>query len=275
MDSHADLDLKTSFSVARLMADLLSALRFYSRLPGPTFGFEGDPHRVPDFRSLPRILPLAGFLIALPSALILLLAGGVGLSSLPLAALAVATLVITTGAMAEDGFSDVADGFFGGSTKERRLEIMVDSRVGAFGVSALVLALILRVASLGALNDHQGLVAASASLLAAGVLSRVAGVLPLVFLPPARPGGKSASVGRPGVIVTTIAVIGALSLGALCLFIGGVSPRMISVALLLGLASAFPVMVLAQAKIGGQTGDVAGATQQVAEIVVLLVLSVA
>jgi adenosylcobinamide-GDP ribazoletransferase len=76
-------------------------------------------------------------------------------------------------------------------------------------------------------------------------------------------------------VVTTIAVVTVLSLGALILFFGGIPPRGISASLLLGFASAFPLLVLAQSKIGGQTGDVAGATQQVAEIVFLIALSVA
>jgi len=260
---------------AKLLNEVLSALRFYSRLPVPSFAFEGDPHRAPDFTSLPRILPFAGALMAMPALLVAGLAAFIGLSPLPLALLVVATIVIVTGAMAEDGFADVADGFFGGHTVERRLEIMADSRVGAFGVAALILALGLKTTALAALYEHHGVTALSVALLVGGALSRVAGILPLVFLPPARPGGKSASVGRPGVVVTTIAVVTVLSLGALILFFGAIPPRGISAGLLLGFASAFPMMVLAQVKIGGQTGDVAGATQQVAEIVFFLALSVA
>ena len=258
----------------RLAGEVLSALRFYSRLPVPSFRFESDPHRVPDFRTLPRILPLAGLVMALPSVLIAALLSLLGIPALPLAALVIASLVIVTGAMAEDGFSDVVDGFFGGHTVERRLEIMADSRVGAFGASALVLALVVRVSSLAVLFDHRGLMALVVAVFVGSALSRVAGIFPLVFLPPARPGGKSATVGRPGVVVTTIAVVSVLSLGALILFMGGIPPRLISAGLLLAFASVFPMMVLAQAKIGGQTGDVAGATQQVAEIVFLLALSV-
>jgi adenosylcobinamide-GDP ribazoletransferase len=88
--------------------------------------------------------------------------------------------------MAEDGFADVADGFFGGHTAERRLEIMADSRVGAFGVVALILALGIKASSLAALFDHHGVIALSVALLVSGALSRVVGILPLVFLPPVR-----------------------------------------------------------------------------------------
>ena len=137
-----------------LVSETLSALRFYSRLPVPSFAFEGDPHRAPDFRTLPRILPLAGAIITLPAIFVAWLAALIDLPSLTLALLVVASLVIVTGAMAEDGFADVADGFFGGHTAERRLEIMADSRVGAFGVVAMILALGVKVSSLAALFDH-------------------------------------------------------------------------------------------------------------------------
>lgn len=261
--------------LAILASETLLALRFYSRLPVPSFAFEGDPHRAPDFRTLPRILPFAGAIITVPALFVAWIAALIDLSSFTLALLVVASLVIVTGAMAEDGFADVADGFFGGHTAERRLEIMADSRVGAFGVVALILALGVKASSLATLFDHHGVIALSAAILVSGALSRVAGILPLVFLPPVRPGGRSASVGRPSVVVTTIAIVTVLSLGALILFFGGIPPRGISAGLLLGFASVFPMLVLAQSKIGGQTGDVAGATQQVAEIVFLIALSVA
>ena len=61
---------------------------------------------------------------------------------------------IVAGALHEDGLADVADGFGGGATRERKLEIMRDSRIGAFGAAALALSLILRVAALGALLER-------------------------------------------------------------------------------------------------------------------------
>src|SRR4029077_501094 len=87
------------------------------------------------------------------------LAHAAGLPSLSAAALALAATLLVTGALHEDGLADVADGFGGGATRERKLEIMDDSRIGTFGVCALILSFMLRVAALTNLGDP-GLVAA-------------------------------------------------------------------------------------------------------------------
>ncbi len=172
-------------------------LRFYSRLPVPQLPGEPDPHRVPDFTALPRMLPLAGLILALPAALVLAAGWWIGLGPFLAATLAVAVMVLATGALHEDGLADVADGFGGGgATLERRLEIMRDSRIGAYGGAALVLALALRIGALATLLDRTGYAAATALILVAA-LSRLAALAPMVLLPPARPGGLSASVGRP------------------------------------------------------------------------------
>jgi adenosylcobinamide-GDP ribazoletransferase len=257
-----------------LMA-LAQCVRFYSRLPVPRLPGENDPHAAPDFKRVPRLLPLASILIGLPSFLMLLGAGAAGMGGLLSAALAITVAIITTGGMAEDGLSDVADGFGGGHTVERRLEIMADSRVGAYGAAAMVMALMIRVIALGNLVDFFGYRAGAAALLAACVLSRIAGLMPLVFLPSARPGGKSSSVGRPTAMTIAIALILAVGIVAALLALGGFKPRGIAIGILISLLSALPMIALSQRMIGGQTGDVAGATQQVAEIVFLVTLFVA
>ena len=137
--------------------DLAGCLRFYSRLPVPQLPGEPDPHRSPDFTRLPRMLPLAGLILALPAALVLATAWSIGLGPFLAATLAVATLVVASGALHEDGFADVADGFGGGTTPERRLEIMKDSRIGAYGGVALMLSLALRIGALATLLDRAGI----------------------------------------------------------------------------------------------------------------------
>jgi len=100
-----------------------TCIRFYSRLPVPALPGE-SVHSLPDFRLVPRALPFAALAIALPAALIALLAGLAGVNTLLTAALTVTTLVLTTGALHEDGLADSADGLFGGHTPERRLELV-------------------------------------------------------------------------------------------------------------------------------------------------------
>jgi adenosylcobinamide-GDP ribazoletransferase len=96
--------------IAETLVALARCVRFYSRLPVPKLPFEDDPHGAPDFRVVPRVLPLAGTIIHLPAALVFLGVGSLGTSGLLAAALAVTIAILVTGAMAEDGLSDVADG---------------------------------------------------------------------------------------------------------------------------------------------------------------------
>lgn len=250
--------------------DLAGCLRFYARLPVPRLPGEPDPHRVPDFTRLPRMLPLAGLILALPAALTLALGWRIGLGPFLAATVAVVVAVLTTGALHEDGLADVADGFGGGDTRERRLEIMRDSRIGAYGGVALVLALALRIGALATLLDRTGLAAATALVLAA-VLSRVAALAPMVMLPPARPGGLSAAVGTPsrGTLATALASGLALALLALPL---GLPVRGVAAMIVLAAFGALALTGIARKRIGGQTGDVIGACQQVAEIAALLAL---
>src|ERR1700735_5265271 len=108
-----------------------------------------------------------------------------------------AALVVATGALHEDGLADVADGFGGGATRARKLEIMRDSRIGAYGAIAIALALILRVGALAAALDG-GLWRACSSLLLVAALSRAAALRPLALLPPARADGAGGGGGRLG-----------------------------------------------------------------------------
>ena len=248
--------------------DLALCLRFYGRLPVPRLPGEPDPHRSPDFATLPRMLPLAGVILALPAALVLAAGWRVGLGPFLSATLAVAALVCATGALHEDGLADVADGFGGGTTRERRLEIMRDSRIGAYGGTALVLALALRIGALATLLDRLGLPAATALALA-GSLSRVAALLPMALLPPARADGLSAGVGRPGRASLTTAAGTGLALALLAVPLGLPLHGVALMVVLAGLAALF-LTRLARKQIGGQTGDVVGACQQAAEIAALV-----
>ncbi|WP_375465687.1 adenosylcobinamide-GDP ribazoletransferase [uncultured Methylobacterium sp.] len=251
-----------------LLHDLAACLRFYSRLPVPRLLGEPEPHAAPDFRTAPRMLPLAGLILALPPALILIAGWRIGLGPFVAATLAVAVGVLLTGALHEDGLADVADGFGGGATPERRLEIMRDSRIGAYGGVALVLALALRIGALATLLDRTGIAAAVAMVLAA-VLSRVAALAPMVMLRPVRPEGLSAAVGRPGTATLAVAVGSGLILALLTLPFGVPFLGIVGM-VALALAAALAVTRIARAKIGGQTGDVVGACQQLAEIGALL-----
>ncbi len=252
---------------ALLFDDVDACLRFYSRLalPGRSVSLA-----MPDFSSVSRALPLAGALIGACGALALLIARAAGVAPLPASACAVAILVAVTGALHEDGLADLADGFGGGRTKERKLEIMRDSRLGSYGACALGLALILRVTALGAIAER-GLLPAVCALIVTGAVSRAAGLLPMTLLPPARADGAGASAMRP----SREALLAALALAAavsLLPTLAGVPLHRLALANLAALLAAALVTRLAERQIGGFTGDVLGAAQQAAEVAALLLL---
>lgn len=255
-----------------LLVEVAQCIRFYSRLPVPPLPSESDPHAVPDFTRIPRALPIAGAVIGLVGFLAITLAMVLRLPTAAAAAVAVAALVLATGAFHEDGLADTADGFGGGSTVQRRLEIMSDSRVGTYGATAIGLSLILRVTLIAALADRVGAGAAGLAIVAVASASRVVALGPLWLLPPAKPDGRSASVGRPS--DTTMATAAALAAGiALLLLTPAFGLPRAGVSLIVAAASAWPILTLCRRLIGGQTGDVAGATQQVAEVAMLAVLA--
>src|SRR3712207_5798901 len=179
-----------------IAVDLAHCVRFYSRLPVPALPWEQDAHALPSFPRLVRMIPIAGLLLGLLPAAMFGLALGLDLGPWLAAALSVAAMVLTTGALHEDGLADTADSI-GGTTREKRLEIMRDSRIGSFGASALFLALALRIGALAAIAPRIESGAVIAAILIVAALSRTAGLMPLGFLPPARRDGMSKAVGQP------------------------------------------------------------------------------
>lgn len=245
-------------------------VRFYSRLPLPALPGEADPHAIPDFRTVPRALPFAALIIATPATLVLFGAAAAGLGGLLSATLAIATLAVTTGALHEDGLADAADGLFGGRTPERRLEIMKDSRLGSYGALAMGLALLLRVFALAVIIDRAGPVAASAVFLTAAILSRVSGVRLLATMAPARAHGASAAVGRPTRLTAGLAYAIGLGLALGFCLVAVLPLRALLLGLVLTALNAALVKRLCRRLISGQTGDIAGATQQCDEIALYL-----
>lgn len=254
--------------MARIAADLGETLRFYSRLPVPAMPADAGGYDPPDIDRIAYAVPLAGALIGLIGAAMLFGAGALGLTPFLGAVLAVAAMVLVTGAFHEDGLADTADGL-GGGTVARRLEIMRDSRIGTFGASALMLALLLRVGALEALQGHAGILRTALALMAGAAVSRTAGLLLLRALPPARTDGSAFVVGRPSADGALASAVSAAAVVALLLVPGfGVG------ATFAGLVAVLAVVLLmthrAARLFGGHTGDVAGATQQLSEIAFLL-----
>lgn len=243
-----------------LAAETAACVRFFSRLPLPKINRADDLTAPPDFTRISRAAPFAGFVIALPAAAL-----GVFLGFTELPALAVATIIAgflaaTTGALHEDGLGDVADGFFGGATRERRLEIMKDSRIGAFGALTLIITVALRISLLAALWQRFSPADAALLFLGGEALSRALLVWQWQLHPLARPNGLAAKFGKPttkAVQQSLVFTIPLLIPAALLL-----SLPALSLALLLAAGTAYATGRLALIKVGGLTGDVLGAMQQ-------------
>ena len=207
--------------------------------------------------------PFAGFVVGLIGAIVYLVADRLVLFSWPAAALAVAATILVTGALHEDGLADTADGFGGGDTRERKLAIMRDARIGTYGVCALIISLLVRAGAIASLGAP---VLVAPALLAAHVGART--VLPWVMflLPTARSDGLSFAAGQPS--GTGVAIAGALGFLALlcCLGLAHALVALVMLAIVVAI-----VCWLATRQIGGQTGDVLGTVEQVSEIVILLV----
>ncbi len=257
------------------LAATAQAIRFYSRLPVPLMPGETEQHAAPDFRVMPRALPLAALVIAIPAVLVAAAAQALELSSLISAALILTTLTITSGAFHEDGLADTADGLFGGHTIERRLAIMKDSLIGSFGASALVLAFLLRFAGLVAILDGADIAGVCAAIAIATIWSRSLGIHLLAVDAPARAYGALATVGMPTVRTAVMTLVLAATLCAASAWAGGLPLAGLINALALATFVALGLAALARRLIGGPTGDIAGAAQQLGEIAAYLGLAVA
>ncbi|NKX37969.1 adenosylcobinamide-GDP ribazoletransferase [Tritonibacter mobilis] len=237
--------------------DLLLALVLLTRLPLPHLPKASFARQSRAVWAFPLAGAVVGLLAVITAALALMWWPPVIAAGLTLAA-----QVTLTGAMHEDGLADTADGFWGGFEPARRLEIMKDSQIGTYGVLALILGLGLRWSILAALFSA-GAIWAPVALAA---LSRAAMPVMMARMPNARGSGLAHTVGRPGRTATTFGILIALLLGLLCMGWAILGAALIMVPLLIGLRR------LAMAKIGGQTGDVLGTTQQLSEIALGLML---
>lgn len=244
----------------QLLDDIGLSLVFFTRLRLPSRDFGG--------RSLADAIwaaPFAGLAVAVIGALVYAIVSKAGLAAGPSAALALVATMLVTGCLHEDGLSDIADGFGGGRTREKKLEIMRDSRIGAYGAAALGASLLIRWT---ALSELAGPGHVFLALLAAHAASRGPFGAFMHLLPPARADGLSANAGS---VTVETAAIGA-ALGAVALLALGLGGATVALILLGLLFAAFRALCLGQ--IGGQTGDTIGALQQLGEITVLLVASV-
>jgi adenosylcobinamide-GDP ribazoletransferase len=209
--------------------------------------------------------PVVGLFVGLVGALVYWGMHRLGMPAFLAASWTLVAILLATGAFHEDGLADMADGFGGGGTRERKLEIMRDSRIGTYGAVALGLSLLIRISALAALErPHLVLVA----LVAAAIVGRGGMIVPLLVLQPARPDGMAAGMLD---IPRWSAVLG-FGLVSLALLFCLPAGKAIVVAFV-ALATCFGLARLARSQIGGHSGDVLGATEVIVECVTLTMLA--
>ncbi len=231
---------------------------FLTRIPvGWVQGMQTD-----DLSRAAWAFPLVGVIVGAIGGAALYGAAQLNLHPLACACVGLMVMALITGGLHEDGLADVADGFGGGSNKTRILEIMRDSRIGSFGVLALIFSVGIKASTLSGVPGP-GL--AWVTLIAAAVFSRA--VLPIIMatMGSARSDGLSLGAGRP----TMAGAMVALGLGLIALF--AILPMKLAFgAIMLVIPLAGLIVLWAYRRLGGQTGDVLGAVQQLVEMAVII-----
>jgi adenosylcobinamide-GDP ribazoletransferase len=236
--------------------DLAAAFGLLTRIP------VGHVARAPAPRDV-WAYPVVGAVVGAAGGAVYAGASGVGVPSALCALLAITATALLTGALHEDGLADTADGFFGGATRERKLEIMRDSRIGTFGALALMLSTAIRATAVSTISRP---LAVFGALVLAGTAGRAAIVMLSRMLMPARNDGMAAGIGRSpgGAIIFALAISLAMAFAML--------PPMKAVSVCAAATlGCLAVAWRAKTLIGGFTGDVLGAVEIVVECAVLIV----
>jgi adenosylcobinamide-GDP ribazoletransferase len=243
-----------------LLTELLAAFLLLTRLPA---AYVGRPRVPSDIGRCVWAFPIVGLAVNALGAIVYWLAYRLGMPPLLAAAWTLAATMLATGALHEDGLADTADGFGGGATPSRKLEIMRDSHIGSYGALALLLSVVVRTAAIAALDQPHRVML---GFCAAGMLGRSGIIVLLLVVAPARNNGLGAAMGRAGVWRSTAGLVMA---AVVCLVALRAEPAVAVIVAALGASLA--VASLAQRQIGGHTGDVLGAGEVIAECVVLSV----
>lgn len=226
------------------------ALMLLTRLPAGNLD-----SNVPKLASAVWFFPIIGIPIGLLVGLTYIGTYNLGVSPILASILAFCIGILVTGAMHEDGLADCADGFGGGQNKQTKLTIMRDSRIGSFGVLALIFIIFTRIVSLSNLPPHQEVLFA---VIALAMISRLVMVCSLFFLTPARDEGLGKDAGEPSITSLVAAAFICVPIVFLCgLYMVACLTIMILIAVLFGW--------LVKSQIGGQTGDTCGAAQLITE----------
>jgi adenosylcobinamide-GDP ribazoletransferase len=247
-----------SLIIGDWLDDLLAAAAFLTRVPVPHGASPPNPARAY------RAFPLLGAAIGAAVGAVYLLLLWIGLPTIAAAALGLGAGALLTGALHEDGLADLADGFGGGRDKAAKLDVMRDSRLGTYGSLALMTSFVAKIGALSTLPRSEVLVA----MIATHALARAPLAVLAAAMPFARADGLAASAGRPDSLIALTACV----VAAIIALVALPAATAMTAAFVTAVAAAI-LAALAQQQIGGQTGDVLGAVEQVCEVAVLLTLA--
>lgn len=242
---------------------LFSAVQFFTRIPVPVW----TGHSAQQLNQSARYFPAVGLLVGSISAATLWLTALLLPLSLAVVLSMIASILIT-GAFHEDGLSDFVDGMGGGYTPEKILSIMKDSHTGAYGVIALVLALLVKYQALLALCNSHSLAFVCAVIITAHAVSRLMAVSIMFSQTYVRHDDSARAKPAAQSLSHTSYVIALLTgAAALCLLIAaGASTSSLLIAFACAFLLRIYLALLMFKNIGGYTGDCLGAVQQLTEI---------
>jgi len=237
--------------------DIAAAFSLLTRLPVPVDHARAGQRAAAAVWAYPLVGAVVGAIAGALGSLLYTFGVTAGIA----AAVVLAVMMLLTGALHEDGIADCADGLAGGMTRARRLEIMKDSRVGAFGAAALGVFILARWSGIEALLPTD----APLVFAAIGAVSRLPMVLAMAIMPLARKDGMAAGVGGAPMVSVVVAII--LCAG-ICVMLTGYSGVW-----MMFWACLTPILlwIAAWRSIGGYTGDILGGSQQIAEVAALAV----
>lgn len=243
-----------------VLKDVYLSAVFLTRLPAP--GWPAAAAR--KLSAGMWAFPVAGVLVATIAGLVYAVCDAIGLPVYVSALFAVTSLIIATGGLHEDGLSDLADGVWGGADRARRLEIMSDSRIGAYGAIALIVSVAGRAAAIAAIGEPLFVLGA---LVAAAAVSRAMMPAMMAFGTPAKADGLGTRSGTPDAANWGIALLLAAGIAAIA------APAGWFTCLIAAAFGAALIAWFARRNLGGYTGDVLGAGQQVAELFALTIIA--
>jgi adenosylcobinamide-GDP ribazoletransferase len=246
-----------------------AALMFYTRIPVPKSAL----HSQSVLDSSRKYFPLIGIIIGFIAAAIFLIVNQVFAAALSIA-ISMAFSLLATGAFHEDGFADSCDGLGGGWSKEQVLTIMKDSRLGTYGAAGLIFILGIKFLALLDIAESDDTLLFLAACVAAHTLSRMLSSSMIDWfdyvqdidsskIKPMTEQTLAANGKLLSVVITSVPII----------LLAGMAPVATLIACLASSAIALGFMAYARYRIGGYTGDVLGAIQQLSEVTFYLSLA--